>query len=91
MFLFQSYKHCTSFYQYHLFVFRGPSLIQYLDGLPAISRALDKPFRMPVVDRYKDMGTILIGKVESGICSKNQSVLLMPNRVCEVFILDKCE
>lgn len=61
--------------------YRGPSLIQYLDGLPAISRALDKPFRMPVVDRYRDMGTILIGKVESGICSKNQSMLLMPNRI----------
>ncbi|XP_045211705.1 eukaryotic peptide chain release factor GTP-binding subunit ERF3A-like [Mercenaria mercenaria] len=66
--------------------YRGPSLIEYLDGLPAISRALDKPFRMPVVDRYKDMGTILIGKVESGICSKNQSVLLMPNR-CTVKIM----
>ncbi|KAL4240659.1 Eukaryotic peptide chain release factor GTP-binding subunit ERF3A [Mactra antiquata] len=61
--------------------YRGPSFIQYLDGLPAISRALDKPFRMPIVDRYKDMGTILIGKVESGVCQKNQSVLLMPNRL----------
>lgn len=66
--------------------YRGPSLIKYLDGLPPISRALDKPFRMPVVDRYKDMGTILIGKVESGICSKNQNVLLMPNR-CSVKIM----
>lgn len=66
--------------------YRGPSLIEYLDSLPAISRALDKPFRMPVVDRYKDMGTILIGKVESGICAKNQSFLLMPNR-CTVKIM----
>lgn len=60
--------------------YRGPSLIQYLDSLPPVSRALDKPLRMPIVDRYKDMGTILIGKIESGVVAKNQSVLLMPNR-----------
>ena len=35
------------------FVFRGPSLIDYFDTLPPCSRALDKPLRMPVVDRYK--------------------------------------
>jgi len=56
-------------------------LIEYLDSLPPMARALDKPFRMPVMDRYKDMGSILIGKVESGICCKNQTCLLMPNRV----------
>ncbi|WAQ95220.1 ERF3A-like protein [Mya arenaria] len=64
----------------------GPAFIEYLDGLPPITRALDKPFRMPVMDRYKDMGTILIGKVESGICAKNQTCLLMPNR-CSVKIM----
>ncbi|XP_052772623.1 eukaryotic peptide chain release factor GTP-binding subunit ERF3A-like [Mya arenaria] len=66
--------------------YRGPAFIEYLDGLPPITRALDKPFRMPVMDRYKDMGTILIGKVESGICAKNQTCLLMPNR-CSVKIM----
>ena len=34
-------------------IFRGPSLIEYFDTLPPVSRALDKPLRMPVVDRYK--------------------------------------
>ncbi|XP_052236569.1 eukaryotic peptide chain release factor GTP-binding subunit ERF3A-like [Dreissena polymorpha] len=66
--------------------YRGPSFINYLDGLPPINRALDKPFRMPVMDRYKDMGTILIGKVESGICCKNQTVYMMPNK-CPVKIM----
>lgn len=27
------------------------------------------------------MGTIVVGKVESGVVKKNQSVLLMPNKV----------
>ena len=31
------------------------------------------------------MGTILIGKVESGIVSKNETILLMPNRVSTLF------
>ena len=61
--------------------YRGPSLIEFLDSLPPISRALDKPLRMPILDRYKDMGTIVIGKIESGIVAKNQTVYLMPNKV----------
>ena len=28
-------------------------MIDYFDSLPPVSRALDKPLRMPVVDRYK--------------------------------------
>lgn len=40
---------------------------------------------MPVVEKYKDMGTVLMGKVESGEARKTQTLVLMPNRVC--FIL----
>jgi peptide chain release factor subunit 3 len=36
---------------------------------------------MPVVDKYKDMGTVVMGKVEAGETKKGQSLLLMPNRV----------
>lgn len=36
---------------------------------------------MPIVDKYKDMGTVLMGKVESGECKKGQTMLIMPNRV----------
>ncbi|CAE1163475.1 ERF3 [Acanthosepion pharaonis] len=61
--------------------FRGPALIQYLDDMPSLNRASDGPVRVPVVDRYKDMGTIVIGKVESGSLTKNQTLCLMPNKV----------
>lgn len=35
---------------------------------------------MPIVDKYKDMGTVVMGKVESGIAKKGQNLLVMPNR-----------
>lgn len=31
----------------------GPSLIQYLDSLPPVSRMSEGPVRLPIVDRYK--------------------------------------
>jgi len=36
---------------------------------------------MPIADKYKDMGTVVLGKVESGGVMKGSSLLLMPNRV----------
>lgn len=36
-----------------MFISRGPSLLDYLDSLPPISRALEAPVRLPIADRYK--------------------------------------
>lgn len=33
-----------------------------------------------MVDKYKDMGTVVMGKVESGSAKKGQNMLMMPNR-----------
>ena len=33
--------------------FSGPSLIEYLDGLPAVNRMNEGPVRIPILDRYK--------------------------------------
>ena len=35
---------------------------------------------MPIVDKYTDMGTVVIGKVESGECEKGQTLAIYPNR-----------
>jgi len=35
---------------------------------------------MPIVDKYNDMGCIVIGKVESGGCKKGEILLVMPNK-----------
>lgn len=60
--------------------YRGPSLITYLDTMPSFNRSINQPVRMPIVDRYKDMGILLLGKLESGCIFRNQTFLLMPNR-----------
>ncbi|KAL5473269.1 hypothetical protein EMCRGX_G027727 [Ephydatia muelleri] len=38
-------------------------------------------YRMPIVDKYKDMGTIVLGKLESGAVGKGTQLLMMPNKV----------
>ncbi|KAJ4765499.1 GTP binding Elongation factor Tu family protein [Rhynchospora pubera] len=35
---------------------------------------------MPIIDKYKDMGTIVMGKIESGTIKKGDSLLVMPNK-----------
>lgn len=59
----------------------GEAFIPFIDSLPTINRKVDGPFIMPIVDKYKDMGTVVMGKVESGSVKKGQSLLVMPNRV----------
>ena len=60
--------------------FRGPSFLQYIDDLPPQPRAVDGPFRMPITDKYKDMGTVVMGKLESGSLRRGTMLLMMPNR-----------
>lgn len=56
------------------------SFIDFIDGLPSLNRKADGPFIMPIADKYKEMGTVLMGKVESGTAKKGQTLLVMPNR-----------
>ena len=62
------------------FFFSEEPFIPYIDGLPSINRQLDGPFMMPIGDKYTDMGTVVIGKVESGSCEKGQALAIYPNR-----------
>ena len=59
----------------------GPSLLTCIDEIPPLSRDHDAPFRLSIVGRYNDMGTIVLGKIESGTISKGQTLVLMPNKV----------
>lgn len=36
---------------------------------------------MPIIDKFKDMGTTVMGKVESGSVREGDSLLIMPNKV----------
>jgi peptide chain release factor subunit 3 len=58
----------------------GPSLLEYLDNMSTLERKVNAPFMMPVNGKYKDMGTIVEGKIESGVAKKGMSLVMMPNR-----------
>ncbi|KAH6894324.1 putative translation release factor erf3 [Thelonectria olida] len=58
----------------------GPSLLEYLDGMKALERKLNAPFMLPVNGKYRDMGTMVEGKVEAGVVKKGMSLIMMPNK-----------
>ncbi|XP_065659114.1 eukaryotic peptide chain release factor GTP-binding subunit ERF3A isoform X2 [Hydra vulgaris] len=60
--------------------YQGPSFLEHLDQLPSFKWPYDDPIKVLVSERYKDMGTIVIGKIESGIIRKGDTCTLMPNR-----------
>uniref|UniRef100_A0A915L2T3 Tr-type G domain-containing protein n=1 Tax=Romanomermis culicivorax TaxID=13658 RepID=A0A915L2T3_ROMCU len=60
--------------------FTGPPFIEYLDNLPPLSRAREGAVRVVLSDKYNDMGTVVMGKVESGVVTRGQNLLLMPNK-----------
>lgn len=61
--------------------YSGPAFIPFIESLPSLNRKISGPFIMPIVDKYKDMGTVVMGKVEAGETRKGQALLVMPNRV----------
>ncbi|XP_036292075.1 eukaryotic peptide chain release factor GTP-binding subunit ERF3B [Pipistrellus kuhlii] len=60
--------------------YTGLPFIPYLDNMPNFSRSIDGPIRLPIVDKYKDMGTVVLGKLESGTIYKGQQLVMMPNK-----------
>lgn len=58
----------------------GPSLIEYLTNMKLPERKINAPFMMPISAKYRDMGTMVEGRVEAGVIKKNGSYTLMPNR-----------
>lgn len=58
----------------------GPSLLEYLDNMNTLERKVNAPFMMPINGKYRDMGTIVEGKIESGVVKKGVSLVMMPNR-----------
>lgn len=58
----------------------GPSLLQYLDDMAIVDRKNNAPLMLPISEKYTDMGTVVVGKIESGRLKKGDAVLLMPNK-----------
>jgi peptide chain release factor subunit 3 len=61
--------------------YSGPCFLEILDQLPAINRETEKPARIPVITRFKDMGSLMVlGKLEAGTLRKGDELILMPTR-----------
>ncbi|KAF3570674.1 hypothetical protein F2Q69_00063144, partial [Brassica cretica] len=60
--------------------FSGPSFFEVLDSIEVPPRDPNGPFRMPIIDKFKDMGTVVMGKVESGSIREGDSLAIMPNK-----------
>ncbi|KAI0509690.1 P-loop containing nucleoside triphosphate hydrolase protein [Xylaria bambusicola] len=58
----------------------GPSLLEYLDGMQSLERKVNAPFMMAVAGKYRDLGTMVEGKIEAGVCRKGMSLIMMPNK-----------
>ena len=37
---------------------------------------------MPIIDKFKDLGTVVMGKIEWGSVREGDSLVVMPNKVC---------
>ena len=59
---------------------QGGTLFKVLDDVEPLTRDPLAPFRMSVIDRFKDMGTIAMGKSEAGLVRKNDRLYVMPNK-----------
>ncbi|KAI7282853.1 translation elongation factor 1-alpha [Hortaea werneckii] len=57
-----------------------PSLLEYLDGMQALERKVGAPFMMPIAAKYRELGTMVEGKIEAGVLKKEVKYLMMPSR-----------
>lgn len=60
--------------------YSGPSLLEYLDNMSSLERKVNAPFMMPINGKYRELGTMVEGKIEAGVVKKGMSLVVMPNR-----------
>ncbi|CAN8066159.1 unnamed protein product [Agarophyton chilense] len=61
--------------------YNGESLLVTLEHLRPPERLLNGPVKMPISEKHKEMGTMIMGKLESGVIQVNDTLVMMPNRV----------
>ncbi|MDD4498055.1 MAG: translation elongation factor EF-1 subunit alpha [Methanosarcinaceae archaeon] len=60
--------------------YKGPSIMQALDQLTVPTKPDTLPLRIPVEDAYtiSGIGTVPVGRVETGVMMKGDKIILMP-------------
>jgi elongation factor 1-alpha len=63
--------------------YKGPTLLESLDALKEPKRPNDRPLRIPVQDVYRigGIGTVPVGRVETGVLKINDQVLVAPGNL----------
>jgi len=63
--------------------YKGPTLLEALDAVEPPKRMTDKPLRVPLQDVYKigGIGTVPVGRVETGIMKPGMNVTFAPTGV----------
>jgi elongation factor 1-alpha len=63
--------------------YKGPSLLEALDVFEVPPKPLNKPLRLPVQDVYTitGVGTVPVGRVETGVLKEGDTVIFMPANV----------
>jgi elongation factor 1-alpha len=62
--------------------YTGPTLLEAMDQLKEPQKPVDLPLRLPLQDVYKiaGIGTVPVGKVETGIMKVNDKIIVVPGR-----------
>ncbi len=67
--------------------YKGPTLLEALDKLEVPAKQIDRPLRIPIQDVYTitGVGTVPVGRVESGTLKANDKLIFMPGgKTCDV-------
>lgn len=58
--------------------YTGPDFLSVLDICEVPIKDIQGPLRIPIFDKAKDQGLVLLGKVESGVIVKGMKIVIMP-------------
>lgn len=62
--------------------YKGPTILEQLDLFGQPEKPLDLPLRMPLQDVYEitGIGTVPVGKIETGVMKVSQKIIILPGR-----------
>lgn len=62
--------------------YKGPTVLEQIDKFPAPEKPTNLPMRMPIQDVYEitGIGTVPVGKIETGIMKIGQKIIVIPGR-----------
>jgi elongation factor 1-alpha len=62
--------------------YKGPTILEQMDNFPLPEKPTNLPLRMPIQDVYEitGIGTVPVGKIETGIMKAGQKIIVLPGR-----------